>query len=105
VTSSESDDNGNNNNNASVDHSSEISDSELFPEDETGSEYVGLTSESETPDYTSQGEDFPLPRKIIKTKIETRSGSIKTYRRKLEDSCVYCHWACANAWIRCINIY
>ena len=72
VTASESDGNGNNNNNnnnnASVDRSSEISDSELFPEDDTGSEYVGLTSESETSDYTSAGEDFPLPRKIFMKK-------------------------------------
>ena len=72
MTASESDGNGNNNNNnnnnASVDRSSEISDSELFPEDDTGSEYVGLTSESETSDYTSAGEDFPLPRKIFMKK-------------------------------------
>jgi hypothetical protein len=110
VTSSESDGNANNNNNnnnnknnASVDLSSEISDSELFPEDDTGLEYVGLTSESETTDYTSEGEDFPLLRGILKKKIKTRSGSIKTYRRKLEDCCVYCHMACADAWPRCIN--
>jgi hypothetical protein len=54
VTSSESDGNGNNNNNnnnnnnASIDRSSEISASELFPEDDIGLEYIRLTSESET---------------------------------------------------------
>jgi hypothetical protein len=46
-----------------------------FPVDDTGSEYVGLTSESETSDYMSEGEDVPLPRKILKEKIKTRGGS------------------------------
>jgi hypothetical protein len=58
VTSSESDGNGNNNNNnVSVDRSSEISDSELFTEDDIGLEYIRLTSESETFNYISEGED------------------------------------------------
>jgi hypothetical protein len=43
--------------------------------DDTDSEYVGLTSESETFDYMSEGEDVPLPRKILKEKINTRDGS------------------------------
>ena len=102
MTSSES---NNNNNNASVNRSSEISESELFPEDDTGSEYVGLTSESETLIIHQRVKISLCLEKILKTKIKTRSGSIKTYRRKLEDSCVYCHWSCADACLRCINTY
>jgi hypothetical protein len=44
-TSSKSSDNENDNK-TNADSSSKISDSELFPEDDSGSEYIGSTSKS-----------------------------------------------------------
>lgn len=53
----------------------EISDSELLPEDDCGSEYAGSTSGNEISGYTSEHEDIPLPRIVLRKKNKNEKGS------------------------------
>jgi len=62
-----------------VDSISDNSDSELFPGDVSGSEYMGTISESETSDYTSEDESFPPSTKILK---ENQNQEVKQQPRK-----------------------
>ena len=80
MSSSQSDDNENNNN-ASLDSSSKPSDGKLFPEDFSGSEYIRSTFKSETSDYSSEDEDFPLPRKILKKENQNQEGKQQPIKR------------------------
>jgi hypothetical protein len=45
----------------------------------------------------SKARDNPIS---LAGRVGTLYYKVKTYSRKLEDSRMYCHWACAYAWLR-----
>jgi hypothetical protein len=67
-----------NENNASVDSSNVISDNKMSLEDDSGSEYIGSISNSETSDYTSDNEDSPPPTKILNKEKLKQEGKQQT---------------------------